>query len=180
MNMLDKPNRPVPKRLAILLALKSLLEGVSEADGDAFTLAGKVYLNRSLLGADVNEMPNLPAVAIIESPRSDIAGYAGPESEMRRDNWSILVQGISADSRRVEKSNDVYYLCQDVERRLHRMQAEKPGSGRPLYPEHHMLGGMIASAEIVPPIIRPPENGVANNSFFYIVIRFSVAMEIGD
>lgn len=181
MNMLEKiPERPVPKRLAIIRALQALLEGVSEAEGDAFTLAGKVYRNRSLLGADMNERPNLPMVALIEAPRSDIGSYGGDEREMRRDSWSILVQGIAADSKRGEKSDDVYYLCQDVEKRLHRMQAEKPSNGKPLYPEHHMLGGMITSVEIAPPIVRPPENGVANNAFFYIVLRFGVAMKIGD
>lgn len=179
MNMMIKPDRPVPLRLQIIRALHALLEGVSEAEGDAFTLAGKVYRNRSLLGADVNEQPNLPAVSIIEAPRSDIGSYAGAGKEMRVDSWSLLVQGIAADSRRGDKSDDVYYLCQDVEKRLARIGATKPGNGSPLYPEHYMLGGIIASVEIVPPIIRPPENGVANNAFFYIVIRISVPMKIG-
>ena len=44
-----------------------------------------------------------------------------------------------------------------------------------------MLGGRITSVEIVAPIIRPPEAGVANNAFFYIAIYFGVAVkEIGE
>ena len=60
------------------------------------------------------------------------------------------------------------------------MQAENQ-RGKPLYPEQYMLGGRITSVEIVAPIIRPPEAGVANNAFFYIAIYFGVAVkEIGE
>jgi len=174
------PDRPVPKRLAIMKALQALLEGVAEDAGYAYTLAGKVYRNRTLLGADVNERPNLPAVSILEAPRAGINSFAGNEREARKDQWTILVQGMTADSRRDENgSDDIYYLCQDVERRLHRIMAEKRGD--PMYPEHYMLGGKITSVEIVAPIIRPPEAGVANNAFFYIAIYFGVAVrEIGE
>lgn len=175
------PDRPVPKRLEILTRLQALLEGVSEDEGDAYTLAGKVYRNRTLLGADVNEKPALPAVTILEAPRAGINTFAGTEREARKDQWTILVQGMVEDNRRDENgSDDIYYLCQDVERRLHRMLAEDK-RGRPLYPEQYMLGGRITSVEIVAPIIRPPEAGVANNAFFYIAIYFGVAVkEIGE
>ena len=33
------PDRPVPKRLDILMHLQALLESVSEDDGDAYTLS---------------------------------------------------------------------------------------------------------------------------------------------
>lgn len=175
------PNRPLPKRLVVLRALQDLLEGVSEANGDAYTLAGKVYRNRTLLGADVTERPALPAVTILEAPRAGINTFAGTEREARKDQWTILVQGMTAESRRNDNgSDDIYFLCQDVERRLHRMLAEKRG-GKPLHPEHYMLGGKITSAEIVAPIIRPPEAGVANNAFFYIALYLGVAVqEIGE
>lgn len=173
--------RPVPKRLVVLRALQALLEGVAEADGDAYTLAGKVYRNRTLLGDDVNNRPALPAVAILEAPRAGINMFAGTEREARKDQWTILVQGMTADSRRNDNgSDDIYYLCQDVERRLHRMIAET-GRGKPMYPDQYMLGGKITSAEIVAPIIRPPEAGVANNAFFYIALYLGVAVqEIGE
>lgn len=175
------PDRPVPKRLVILQSLQALLEGVAVDAGDAYTLAGKVYRNRTLLGAEVNERPALPAVSILEAPRAGINSFAGNEREARKDQWTILVQGMTADNRRDENgSDDIYYLCQDVERRLHRIMAEDR-RGRPMYPEHHMLGGKITSVEIVAPIIRPPEAGVANNAFFYIAIYFGVAVrEIGE
>lgn len=175
------PDRPVPKRLVVLNALQALLESVSETEGDAYTLAGKVYRNRTLLGGEVHEKPALPAVTILEAPRAGINVFAGTEREARKDQWTILVQGMTADNRRTENgSDDIYYLCQDVERRLHRITAENQ-RGRPLYPEQYMLGGRITSVEIVAPIIRPPEAGVANNAFFYIAIYLGVAVkEIGE
>lgn len=169
--------RPLPKRLAIIRALHALLEGISEENGDAFTMAGRVYRNRSMLGGEVTESP--PAIGILEAPRADIGAFAGSENEMRKDLWTVLIQGICVDGRRGQ-SDDIYFLAQDAEKRLHRMMAEHSQTGRPIYPEHHMLGGMITSVEIAPPIVRPPENGVANNAFFYISIRLGVAMKAGD
>lgn len=179
--MSKNDTRPVPKRLAVLRALQALLEGVSEANGDAYTLAGKVYRNRTLLGDDVSNRPDLPAVTILEAPRAGIQSFTGSGREARKDEWTILLQGMTAESRRNDNgSDDIYYLCQDVERRLHRMQSEN-GRGRPMYPEHYLLGGKITSAEIVAPIIRPPEAGVANNAFFYIALYLGVAVqEIGE
>lgn len=169
--------RQPPKRLAVIMALQSLLAQISKADGDYFDLAGKVVRNRVLLGADINERP--PLVAIVEAPRPDIALFAGNESEARKDLWTIMIQGIAFDDRK-GGSDDVYYLAQDVERRLHRIQAEKAQSGNPVYPDDHLLGGMITSVEIAPPVIRPPEAGVANNAFFYLPIRLGMAMKIGE
>lgn len=171
------PNRPLPHRLKVMLALQKLIEGANIVEGDAFDLAGKVLRNRILIGADVTSAP--PVVAIVEAPRADIATFAGEESEMRKDYWTIMIQGIARDDRK-DATDDVYFLCQDVERRLNRMQATKRQSGNPVYPEDHMLGGMITSVEIAPPVIRPPEAGVANNAFFYIAIRLGMAAKIGE
>lgn len=170
------PPRPVPKRLAVIMALQDLLSKISVADGDKFTLDGKVYRNRVLLGAEITERP--PVVAILEAPRPDIASYAGDENSYRRDNWTLMIQGIAADNRK-DGTDDVYYLCQDVERRLQRI-TETKDSGNPKYKDAYMLGGMITSVEIAPPVIRPPEAGVANNAFFYLPIRVGMAAKIGE
>lgn len=175
--MID-PSRPKPKRLAVIMALQALLAEISTADGDAFDMADKVYRNRILIGVDINGKP--PALAIIESPRPDFAVYAGEENEARKDNWTILIQGIVADDRTSVTADDAYYLCQDVERRLHRIQATKPGSGSGLFPAAYMLGDMITSIEIAPPVIRPPEALVSSNAFFYIAIRVGIAARIGE
>lgn len=158
------------------MALQDLIAGASKENGDAFDLAGKVYRNRILIGAEISDKP--PAVAIIEAPRADIATFAGEEAAFRKDYWTIMIQGIAADNRK-DTEDDIYYLCQDVERRLNRMQAETR-NGNPEHKEDYLLGGMITSVEIAPPVIRPPEAGVANNAFFYLAIRLGMAAKIGE
>lgn len=170
-------NRTPPKRLAVITRLVEVLEQISTEDGDAFTMAGRVYRNRILIGADVTDKP--PVLAIIESPRAEPGIFAGEGKEARRDSWTIMIQGITADDRK-NSGDDVYYLCQDVERRLLRISATKGHSGNPRYPDVHLLGGMITAIEIAPPVIRPPEAGVANNSFFYLPVRLGMAAEIGE
>lgn len=170
------PERPIPRRLKVIMALQDLIAGASKENGDAFDLAGKVYRNRILIGAEITDKP--PAVAIIEAPRADIATFAGEEAAFRKDYWTIMIQGIAADNRK-DTEDDIYYLCQDVERRLNRMQAETR-NGNPEYKEDYLLGGMITSVEIAPPVIRPPEAGVANNAFFYLAIRLGMAAKIGE
>ena len=170
------PDRPIPHRLKVMMALQDLIAGASTANGDAFDLADKVYRNRVLIGAEISERP--PVVAIVEAPRADIATFAGEEAAFRKDYWTIMIQGIAADNRK-STEDDIYYLCQDVERRLNRMQAETR-NGNPEYKEHYLLGGMITSVEIAPPVIRPPEAGVANNAFFYLAIRLGMAAKIGE
>jgi hypothetical protein len=170
------PERPIPRRLKVIMALQDLIAGASKENGDAFDLAGKVYRNRILIGAEISDKP--PAVAIIEAPRADIATFAGEEAAFRKDYWTIMIQGIAADNRK-DTEDDIYYLCQDVERRLNRMQAETR-NGNPEHKEDYLLGGMITSVEIAPPVIRPPEAGVANNAFFYLAIRLGMAAKIGE
>jgi hypothetical protein len=171
------PARTPPYRLKVIMALQKLIAGASVDEGYAFDLAGKVFRNRILIGAEITDRP--PAVAIVEAPRADIATFAGEEAAFRKDYWTIMIQGIAADNRK-DTEDDIYYLCQDVERRLNRMQDTKAQSGNPLYKEDYLLGGMITSVEIAPPVIRPPEAGVANNAFFYLAIRLGMAAKIGE
>ena len=172
------PDRPLPKRLAVLRALQDLLGQISIADGDAFDMVGKVHRNRVLFGAEATGKP--PMIAIVEGPRPDFAVFAGEENEARADQWTLLIQGIVADDRRDGSADDAYFLCQDVERRLHRMQDLKQGSGNARYPGTYMLNGMITSVEIAPPVVRPPEQGVSSNAFFYLPIRLGIAAKIGE
>ena len=170
--------RTPPKRLAVIAALQALLEQISVADGDAFDMTGKVYRNRLLFGQDVTGDP--PALSIIEAPRSDTAFYAGSDGEARLDAWTLMIQGIVADTKLDDSGDDAYFLVQDVERRLSRIMSEDPVSGRPEFPNDYRLNGMISSVEIAPPIVRPPEAGVSANVFFYLPIRVGIGVKIGE
>jgi hypothetical protein len=169
--------RTPPKRLRVLLALQRLLEGICVADGDLYDLAGKVFVNRALLGADVSDHP--PALAIIEAPRNDFATFAGENAFNRADKWTLFIQGIVSDDKTADTEQLPFYLCQDVEKRLTRISAVKE-SGTPQYKDAYLLGDMISSVEVAPPIIRPPEAGVSSHAFFYLPIRLGLAVEIGQ
>jgi hypothetical protein len=170
--------RPAPKRLAVIQKLQALLAGISTANGDAYDLAGKVYYNRLLFGQDVTGTP--PALSIVEAPRSDVAFFAGEDGSNRSDKWTLMIQGIVADTKRDSDQDGAYYLVQDVERRLLRIIDVSRGSGMAKFPGDYMLGDMISGVEIAPPVVRPPEAGVSDHVFFYLPIRVGIAVEIGE
>jgi hypothetical protein len=170
--------RPAPKRLAVIIALQKLLEQISTADGDAHTMVGRVHRNRILFGQDVTGNP--PALSILEAPKPGDALFGGEQQDHRSDGWTLLVQGIVEDTKRDDDADNAYFLCQDVERRLARISAVKGGSGSPKYPDAYLLGGMISAVEIAPPVVRPPEAGVSDNAFFYLPIKLTVSVEIGE
>lgn len=174
---MNNPNRTPPKRLAVLLKLQALLESICTADGDLYDMTGKVFVNRALLGADVTQHP--PAIAIIEAPRNDFATFAGEDNGNRADRWTLLIQGIVEDDKTADTAHLPFYFCQDVEKRLTMISAVK-SSGSPQYPDWHLLGDMISSVEVAPPVIRPPEPGVSSHAFFYLPIRLGLAVEIGQ
>lgn len=169
--------RPLPKRLVILNALRDLLAGINENEGGTFNMAGKVYVNRLLFGADVTAQA--PALSIVEAPRPDFALYGGEDNFMRADKWTLLIQGITPDDKTANSEAWPYFLEQDVELRLRRM-TELRASGSPAYREHYLLGDRIASVEVAPPVIRPPEAQVSSHAFFYVPIRLGIAVEIGE
>ena len=170
--------RTPPKRLAVIMALQNLLGQISTADGDAFDMAGRVRRNRILFGQDVTGNP--PALSILEAPKPDDGLFGGEQKGHRSDVWTLLVQGIVEDDKRDDNADNAYFLCQDVERRLARIMAVKSGSGTPKYPDAYLLGGMISAVEIAPPVVRPPEAGVSDNAFFYLPIKLTISVEIGE
>lgn len=169
--------RKPPRRLDVLINLQLLLEEISTDDGDLYTMAGKVHINRMLFGPDVRQ-DNDAMLSIIEAPRPDFATFAGA-GEARSDKWTLMIQGTVPDDKTVDTEYLPYFFCQDVEKRLVRI-TERKASGNPKYPHDYMLGDMISSVEVAPPVIRPPEAGVSSHAFFYLPIRLGIAVEIGQ
>lgn len=170
-------NRTLPVRLAILVRLQKLLEQIAVADDDSQDMAGSVFINRLLFGPDVQQA-HQTMLSIIEAPRPDYAIFAG-DGDVRTDRWTLMIQGVTADDKTIDTELLPYFLCQDVERRLHRITVRKD-SGSPKYPADYMLGDMISSVEVAPPVIRPAEAQVSSHAFFYLPIRLGIAVEIGQ
>lgn len=165
----------IPIRLAILQALTAHLERITPGAGYQHDLSGKVFRGMNLIGADRRD---LPALSILEAPRPDIAIFAGDWSEMRYDQWTLLIQGMAQDDKR-NPSDPAYYLCADVEQQLSRITATRPATGNPAYPQEHLLGGLITGLELAPPVVRPPEDKVSTTAFFFLPVRVGVAVDTG-
>lgn len=170
-------NRNPPKRLKILQHIQDMLGRISIAEGYSCDTAGRVFRSQLIFGEDVTQ-DAVATLSIVEAPRPDMAFYAGEENAWRRDSWTLIIQGIVPDDRN-DTTDDIYYLCQDVERCLSRISAVKD-HGRPAFPEDYLLGGKITSVEIASPVVRPPEARVSRFSFFYLPLRVGVASKIGE
>lgn len=164
-----------PTRLAILMALTDHLKQITPANGYAFDLSEAVFRGRNLIGADIKQHPML---SILEAPRPDFAVYTDEWGAVRRDQWTILIQGMADDDKQ-NPSDNAYYLCAAVEAQLARLIDTRRGTGSPLYPQEHLLGGLITSLDIAPPVVRAPEDRVSTSAFFFLPLRLGVAVEIG-
>jgi hypothetical protein len=168
-------SQQIPTRLLIMQRLTALLETLV-INGVETDLTKFVFRGKNLVG---DERADGPSLSILESPRPDIASFAGEEAFARKEWWTLLITGMTKDDR-VNPYDPAYYLQAAVDERLNRVIAIKSnGSGSPLYPEHHLLGGLITGLEVAPPVIRPPEERVSSTAFFFLPIRVGVAVQFG-
>jgi hypothetical protein len=167
---------PVATRLDILKALTAHMQALNPDNGYAYDLRGKVFRGRPLLGADSVNKEELPVLSLMESPRPDLATYTGEWDAIRHDQWTLLLQGLVRDDK-VNPTDHAYDLCAQVEMHLGRLIAVKRTTGLPQYPQEHLLGGRIASLEIAPPVVRPPELSVSASAFFFLPMRLGVVID---
>lgn len=165
----------IPKRLLILQRLCDHMAEMRKTDGYTYNLSHDVvYRGRALLGNESKVNARRPvALSVIESPRPDIAVYAGNFDEARSEKWTLLLQAQVFDE--LTDTDQAYYLAADLELHLSKLTATRAETGRPLYPDLHNLGGLISGMEIAPPVVRPPEAQVSATSFVFLPVRLSVA-----
>lgn len=167
----------IPTRLLILQRLQALLVGVQAKPGTAVLTDRQVFRGRILLGEEIKP---LPAISIIESPRPDQAAeMLGDWDEWRAERWSLMVQGLVADDP-INPTDEAYYLEAAVEERLSRITATDEITGEPVYPDAFMLGRLVKSFEIGPPVVRPPEQLVSATGFFFLPIRVGIVGKTDD
>lgn len=157
---------PVSRQLDILLRLKELVEGAAVAEGDAFDLAGRVFIGRTEFGED----EKVPLVSILEAPRQEGFQPAQENGLIRNTQWLLLFQGWTANDPE-NPTVPVYELKATVEARLARVAAMKRSGGGALHGADYLLGRRIASIIIGPGVVRPPERQVSSRAFFYLPVR---------
>lgn len=161
-------------RLQALKALTVLLEGTVLTPVAGITpalpatLSGVVFRGRAKFGE--NDPDTM--LSILESPRPGGAQFAG-DGEARSEDWLLLVQGWCPDDK-VNPSDPIYSLVDDVEKRLDRITRVLTSTGMGKYPEY-MLGGLITRFQMTPPVVRPPSENISSKSFFYIPLQVGLA-----
>jgi hypothetical protein len=168
------------KRLEILKKLTAQLQTITPANGYAHDLsaAGRVSRGKLLLGEESTSKAALPQVSIVETPRPSAGVYGAEWDALRLDEWDLLVQGQVRDDL-LNPADPAYLFCAEVEACLARISAVRMETGKPLFPNEHMLGGLITGLQLWPPIIRPPEKGVSATAYFYLPLRVGVAGDPG-
>lgn len=167
-------------RLTVLKRLTTLLEGIAPTPVTGTVLpsmmTGLVFRGRAVFGA--NDPDTM--LSILESPRPLGASYTDDNS-VRKEDWQLLVQGWCPDDK-VNPTDPIYSLLDDVELRLERVVRVLGSNGSPKYPEHYMLGAaidregyLIASFQIGPGVVRPPTENISSKSFFYVPVRVELA-----
>lgn len=169
------PSTLVPTRLLILQRLTALIEATqTELPLPPVNLVGKVFRGRALTGTEVER----PAVSILEAPRPESAIWTG-EWNIQRGPWTILIQGLARDDKE-NPTDAAYYLAAAVERQLSKAVALSQGTGKPVHPEHYLLGKLVTSIEIAPAVVRPPEKDASSTAFFFLPLRLGVAASPGE
>lgn len=159
-----------PIKLTVLKALTTHLEGIVGPDWGDFDLRGCVYRGRSRFGE--NEPDTF--LSIVEAPRPDTGREAGENRATRHFEWPLLLQGwTKGDSE--HPTDRVYYLQQEVERRLNMIIDVKGSSGFPVHKDIYMLGGLITHFSFGPGVVRQPTEGISSTAFLYVPLRVGMA-----
>lgn len=164
-------------RLVVMKRLTTLLEGVVPSTQPTWTdMTGKVFRGRAVFGA--NDPDTM--LSILEAPRPQGASAIDGD-QARNETWLLLVQGWTIDNK-VNPSDPVYSLADEVENQLDRITRTARGTGMPLYPEHYMLGAaldgdgyLITRFSKGSPVIRPPTPNVSERCFFYLPLQVGLA-----
>lgn len=156
------------KRLRILKAITSVLQGVTPVNGFQHDLSGAVYRGRLIFAEDTL----LPAVSLLETlnPDRDMATVGGNVKRRQKDKWHLLVQGWCLDD--IHNPTDpAHNLMADVKKRLSRILDDSTAD--------YLLGGLIEEAELEPGVVRPPDE-TSSRAFFYLRLVVHVVEKLDD
>lgn len=167
-------------RLTVLKRLTALIEAtaVSPVEGIDLpaTLQGHVFRGRLRFGDD--EADTL--VSILEAPRQIGSTYSD-DNNTRLGQWSLLVQGWCPEDK-LNPTDSLYSLLDDVERQLDRITQCRGSDGRPKFPNDYMLGvalntdgHLITGFTKGDPVVRPAQEGVSSKSFFYLPVQVGLS-----
>jgi len=172
---------PTSKKLAILRALCTHLEGITRANGYEFNMQPQISDNGKMVPRVVRgrtvfgDSDPVPLISVLEGPVPDKDPVpVGVNEVQRTDDWIQFVQGWTHTPEDYP-TDPAYQLMAAVEKRLSEIISVRK-SGLPVNPAVYLLGNSIAGFAIGPGVVRPPQDGVSSKAFFYlpVIIRLPV------
>jgi len=160
------------KRLQILKKLTTHLQGITVANGYENDVGERVYRGRNNFGAETE----IPALSILESKPVDYGTYADEQQTVRKDSWTLLIQGWVVDDQE-NPTDPAYSLLADVESRLSQMMAVN-ANGKPKFPSVYRVGGLINGMTLAQPIVRPPDDGLSATAYFYLPVQIDLVSDL--
>lgn len=160
----------VPLKLQVLQALTAHLEGIQGPEWGGFDLQGCVFRGRTRFGEDSPKT----MLSILEAPRPDTGREGGELNASRHFEWPLLLQGWTEDDP-VNPTDPIYYLAEQVERRLNMIVEVTKGMGTAKYPDIYLLGNRVTNFSHGPGVVRPPTDGISSKAFLYLPIRVGLA-----
>lgn len=164
-----------PRKLRVLRALTELIQGITSANGYVYDLSAAVFRGRLVFG----ESDPMPCVTILETLRPDAnPGRAGAQRAGQIEMWDVLVQGF-AKVDPLNPTDALYLLSASVQHRMARIvQTDRIGNG--IYPEHYLLGKLVAGAAIGPGVVRAATPQTGGTECMYIPCTFEIATTVTD
>lgn len=154
-----------PFRLRVLQALTSALREITLANGYSHDLSTNVFRGRTLYG----EGDPLPLVSVLEAPQPPDELLLSADAAVAAGDWRLIVQGFVQDDPE-NPTDPAYRLEADVRLRLARERKRRvDGFPAPLgFPDGE--GGAVTALTIGRPVVRPADDEVSSNAFFWIPV----------
>lgn len=160
------------KKLNAMIAICDHLKAVTVANGYVYDVEGRVYRGRSVID---NETA-LPCIVVNESPQEPTENHTGFQNSAKTEEFEVWVQGFTTITDDDNPTDDAYEFAHDVEKHLARtIELMGDGSGREKYPNEYLFGRKVNSVKMLSTQVRPSEEGVSNEAFFYIPLRVKLS-----
>lgn len=161
-------------KLQIQQKLTTILNEITVANG--FNTENKgTYRGRSQFGQETD----VPFLALLESPRSDISDWATEDNTVSKDAWTLLIQGFVSANGQEHPTDAAYIFLHDVETQLGKIaSARSNGMSGGKYPDYFMLGGLITKIELDPAVVRPGGDDVSPMAYFYQPVRLTIVRDL--
>lgn len=166
----------IPLRLAIQIAITEALKEITVANGYSRDVK-LVVRGENKLSADALT----PSIAILEAPQQpDIITRPSEQSNLGFGQWQLLLKGDVEDDK-THPTDEAHYVMADVKKCLGK-QRERRTHPSAQHGERDILGlgPIITEMDFSAGIVRPSEENISPNSFFWLIITLRFIEDNSD